>query len=177
MFEDFRKDYKRHGSYLLEPGVFVMAVYRFGRWKNTLPKPARWVANKFYRVGFLATQAYMGCHVPCELEFGELPHLVHAKDLHLHPGVKIGDRVGLMHGITVATTVDRPGVPELGDDVFVGAGACIMGPVKIGDGARIAPNSLVLNDVPAGTTAIGVPARIIRAPKKKEADDAASKKA
>ena len=142
-----------------------MAVYRFGRWKNTLPKPARWVAHKLYRAGFLATNFTIGCHVPDGVEMGEDTHFVHAKDVLMHPHVKLGNRVGMMHAVTLATTTDRPGLPVVGDDVFIGAGAVIVGPVKIGDGARIAPNSLVIQDVPAGATAIGVPARIVKAPK------------
>lgn len=167
MFDKIRRDFKRHGSKLSEPGVWVMAVYRFGRWKNTLPKPARWVAHKIYRVGFLTTNMTLGCHVPDGVEFGEDPHFVHAKDVLMHPHVKLGDRVGMMHAVTLATTVERPGAPVVGNDVFIGAGAVVVGPVKIGDGARIAPNSLVINDVPAGATAIGVPARIVKPPKLK----------
>lgn len=171
MFEKIRRDYRRHGSRLSEPGLWVMAVYRFGQWKNTLPKPARWVAQKVYRAGFLATNLTVGCHIPDEVEFGEDPHFVHAKDVLMHPKVKLGDRVGMMHAVTLATTVDRPGVPEIGDDVFIGAGAVIVGPVKVGDGARIAPNSLVMQNVPAGATAIGVPARIVKPPKLKAVSD------
>jgi serine O-acetyltransferase len=67
-----------------------------------------------------------------------------------------------MHDVTIGTNMEREGVPVLGDDVFVGAGAKILGPVRIGSGARIAANSLVLQDVPEGATAIGVPARVLR---------------
>ncbi len=52
------------------------------------------------------------------------------------------------------------GVPTIGDDVFIGAGAVVLGAIHIGQGARIAANSLVLTDVPAGAMAIGVPAKI-----------------
>ena len=51
------------------------------------------------------------------------------------------------------------GAPTIGNDVFIGAGAKIVGPIKIGDGAIIAPNSLVIADVPPGATAMGVPAK------------------
>lgn len=167
MFEKFRSDFRRHGSRVIEPGTWVMGVYRFGQWKDTLPQPVRWLANKIYRVGFVSTSLTVGCYVPETVEFGENPHLIHAKDVHLHPRVKIGDRVGMMHNVTIATSVDRPGVPVLGNDVFIGTGAVVVGGVTIGDGAHIAPNSLVLKDVPAGATAIGVPARIVRSPKLK----------
>lgn len=167
MFEKFRSDVRRHGGRFIDPTTLVLGVYRFGRWRQTLPQPVRWVANKVYGFGFLATNLTVGCFVHDKVEFGEAPHLIHAKDIHIHPRVKIGDRVGLMHNVTLASTVERPGFPELGNDVFVGTGAVVVGPVKIGDGARIAPNSLVLSDVPAGATAIGVPARIVRSPKLK----------
>ncbi len=56
--------------------------------------------------------------------------------------------------------------PEIGDNVVVYAGACIAGPVKIGDNAVIGANAVVLEDVPAGCTAAGIPAKIIRHPQK-----------
>jgi len=74
----------------------------------------------------------------------------------------IGDRVGIMHDVTIGTNLERPGTPVIGNDVFIGTGARILGGVKIGDGARIAANSVVLTDVPAGATAIGVPARVMQ---------------
>ncbi|MGZ3442120.1 MAG: serine O-acetyltransferase, partial [Polyangia bacterium] len=52
--------------------------------------------------------------------------------------------------------------PRIGNDVYIGAGAKILGPVTIGDGAIIGANAVVLSDVPAGATAVGVPARIIK---------------
>ena len=67
-----------------------------------------------------------------------------------------------MHDVTIGTNMDRPGVPRLGNNVFVGAGAKILGGISIGDGARIAANSLVVCDVPAGATAVGVPARVLQ---------------
>ena len=54
--------------------------------------------------------------------------------------------------------------PIIGDDVFIGAGAKILGAVTIGDGARIGANAVVVCDVPAGATAVGVPARIVAGP-------------
>lgn len=168
MLKQLHRAYKRHGSSMSNPANFVLAVYHLGRWKNTLPKPFRQVVHRAYRLSFLATNYIGGNHLPAEVSTGEDLHLMHAKDVCIHPQVKLGDRVGIMHEVTIASTVDRPGVPEIGDDVFIGAGAKIIGPVKIGDGARIAPNSLVVTNVPAGATAIGVPARIVRKPKQSE---------
>jgi len=68
---------------------------------------------------------------------------------------------------------DKLGVPRLGNDVYVGCGAKILGPVTIGDGAMIGANAVVLKDVPAGATAVGIPARIITKKKQQEDDEPA----
>ncbi len=159
MFEKFRADLKRHEGKLSNPAVWVMGVYRYGRWANQLPRPARWVANRVYNALFLGVQLGTGSTVPREVEMGEAPHLVHHFDIRMHPNTKIGNRVGIMHEVTLSTTMHRLGAPSIGDDVFIGAGAKICGPVKIGDGAVIAPNALVVKDVPAGATAMGNPAK------------------
>ena len=65
-----------------------------------------------------------------------------------------------MHNVTVGTNMDRPGCPRIGDDVFLGTGAVVIGDIRIGDGALVAANSLVFFDVPADALAMGVPAVI-----------------
>ena len=96
------------------------------------------------------------------MQVGKNSQLVHAGKTKSHPQTVIRDRVGVMHSVTLGATPDGRGVPTIGNDVFIGAGARILGPVKIGDRARIAANSLVISDVPPDTTAIGVPAKILR---------------
>jgi serine O-acetyltransferase len=63
-----------------------------------------------------------------------------------------------MHNVTLGTNMS-PEVPVIGNDVFIGCGASILGGVHVGDGARIAANSLVINDVPPGSFVAGVPAK------------------
>lgn len=162
MFEKLRKDFERHDRRLSNPALWVLAVYRYGRWSNKLPRPARKVTDRVYHLLHLGVQIATGSFIPREVEIGDAPHLVHHFDIRIHPKAKLGDRVGLMHEVTIATTMHRLGAPTIGNDVFIGPGAKIVGPVKIGDGAVIAPNSLVLSDVPAKATAIGVPAKIRR---------------
>ncbi len=75
----------------------------------------------------------------------------------------IGDDVTLYHGVTLGgTTWDRgKRHPSLGNGVVAGAGAKILGPIVVGDNAKIGSNAVVVRDVPAGATAVGVPARIL----------------
>jgi serine O-acetyltransferase len=79
----------------------------------------------------------------------------------------IGRNVTLLHQVTLggrgARAVGKRH-PTVGDGVYIGAGAKVLGPVVIGAEARIGANAVVLEDVPAGATAVGVPARILRGP-------------
>ena len=72
---------------------------------------------------------------------------------------RIGSNVTLVHGITIGMRNVR-GFPTIADDVFIGAGARVLGEIRVGEGAKIGANAVVLTDVPAGATAVGVPAEI-----------------
>jgi len=76
---------------------------------------------------------------------------------------EIGDDVTLYHGVTLGGTTWRVGKrhPTLGNQVVVGAGAKILGPITVGDRARVAANSVVIEAVPAGATVVGIPGRVV----------------
>ena len=76
---------------------------------------------------------------------------------------EIGDDVTLYHGVTLGGTTRERGKrhPTLGNGIVAGAGAKLLGPIRVGDGAKIGSNAVVVRDVPAGATAVGIPARII----------------
>jgi serine O-acetyltransferase len=102
--------------------------------------------------------------------------------IEIHPGATIGRRVfidhgmgvvvgetavigydcTLYHGVTLGGTSWNKGKrhPTLGREVVIGAGAKVLGPVLVGDGAKVGSNAVVVRDVPAGATAVGIPARI-----------------
>ena len=77
---------------------------------------------------------------------------------------EVGDDVLLYHGVTLGGTGKDHGKrhPTIGNNVLIGCGAKVLGPFKVGDGARIASNSVVLTEVPENATAVGVPAQIVR---------------
>ena len=77
---------------------------------------------------------------------------------------EIGDNCTLYQGVTLGGTGKDTGKrhPTLGDNVLVGAGAKVLGPVNIGDGSKIAAGAVVLKDVPENSTAVGIPAKIVR---------------
>lgn len=79
----------------------------------------------------------------------------------IHSDCIIGERTTIGQGVTIGGDGNRRGVPLICNNVYIGAGARILGPVIIGDNARIGANAVVLVDVPAGNTAVGIPARVL----------------
>ena len=92
----------------------------------------------------------------------------------IHRQAFIGDRVTVGPKAPIGGRAGIPGAPHIEDDVLIGSGAQILGPIRIGRGAQIGANAVVLTDVPAGATAVGIPARIIQRPHRQGSDDAPS---
>jgi serine O-acetyltransferase len=162
LIRQLRKDYLRHEGKLQNPAFWAVAVHRFGAWSSALERgPLRTLTSKAYGALFYGIELATGIALNREARLGDGFHLIHAGNTKIHPGVVMGERCGVMHDVTIGTNMERQGVPQIGNDVFIGCGAKILGPITVGDGARIAANSLVISDVPAGATAVGVPARMM----------------
>ena len=90
----------------------------------------------------------------------------HCTGIEIHPGAKIGRRLVIDHGmgVTLGGTGKDHGKrhPTIGSNVLISTGAKVLGPFKVGDGARIAANAVVLGEVPENATAVGIPARVVR---------------
>jgi len=80
----------------------------------------------------------------------------------IHRRARIGDRVNVGTCVTIGGRSGHHDVPVIGDDVMIGSGAKILGPVRIGKGASIGANAVVLIDVPDYGVAVGVPARVVK---------------
>lgn len=117
------------------------------------------------RVGLLFTlllRLLCGVDLPRGLSVGSGLRLPHgSRGTVVHPCAQLGDRVTLFQNVTIGVAHLGGPVPKIGDDVLVGAGACVLGGITVGDGAVIGANAVVLHDVPAGATAVGVPARVL----------------
>lgn len=161
MFDDIRADYHRHGRSLTDPAFVSLAIYRYGRWAIHRRNPvARRLANLGY--GLLKTLILNVTKVwiPPQVRIGSDFHIIHAEgSLSIHPHAVIGDRVGVMHNVTIGTNMG-PGAPVIGNDVFIGVNATVLGRIRIGDRVRIAANTAVTTHVPADSIAVGSPAKI-----------------
>jgi serine O-acetyltransferase len=101
-----------------------------------------------------------GCIIGRGAEFGPGFVLIHSLGVVINGSVRGGSNVKVEHQVTVGAEKNQS--PIIGNDVFFGAGAKIIGPVRIGDGAKIGANAVVLADVPPGATAVGVPAKVVK---------------
>ena len=104
-----------------------------------------------------------GSEVPVNLQAGGGLVMPHPTGVVIHGRVVLGVNCMVFQQVTLGTNGPRPGVPTIGGHVDIGAGAKVLGGVVIGDHAKVGANAVVLCDVPAGATAVGVPARILRA--------------
>jgi serine O-acetyltransferase len=158
-----REDYHRHGRSLTDPAFVALATYRLGRWALERDNAAaRFVAGKAYGFLNLFVANLTRVWIPPQVTIGEDFHIIHAEgSLSIHPEVVIGDRLGVMHNVTIGTNMG-PGAPVIGDDVFIGVNSTVLGPIRIGDRVRIAANSAVTSDVPPDSIVVGSPAQIYR---------------
>jgi serine O-acetyltransferase len=89
-------------------------------------------------------------------------YIGHIGGVHINPGAVLGEDCDVAHRVTIgASAMGRQGAPVVGNRVYIGTGATLVGKIKVGDGAKIAANTLVMTNVPAGATVMGVPGRIV----------------
>lgn len=154
---------------LFDPAIWAIAVYRFGNWLNAT-KPfilIRIPLKIISLVTYKFCEVFMEMRIDPAATIGEGFYIAHIGGVHINPQAVIGKNCDLAHRVTIGTSaMGRPGVPVLGDNVYVGTGAALVGKIRIGNGAKIAANTLVMTNVPDGATIMGVPGRIVMRPPK-----------
>ena len=138
---------------LLTDGTFAMVVYRLMQASQRARLvPVAMIFNKVNTI-------FGNCVIGRGAEFGPGFVLVHSMGVVINTAVRGGRDVKIEHQVTIGA--ERGQSPVLGDDLFIGAGAKIIGAVRIGSGVRVGANAVVVKDVPDNVTAVGVPARYI----------------
>ena len=163
LFAQIKEDWIAHGRDWTKPGFRAVASHRFGVWRMRLPQPLRAPMSVLYRVWFRRCRNVYGIELPYSVKLGRRVVIEHQGAIVVHGACAIGDDCILRQGVTLGNkSLDRPhDAPTLGRGVNVGAGAKILGAVRIGDGAAVGANAVVLKDVPAGCVAAGVPAKVL----------------
>ena len=155
------EDYRTHDRDLLEPGLWAVAVHRFGNARMRVrPKLLRAPLSILYRLMFTAVDWFWGINLPYNTKLGRRVRIWHHGGIWLGARA-IGDDVHIRHNSTFGVlNRSEPGAkPIIGNRVDVGVGACILGAVTVGDDCVIGPNSVVIRDLPPGSVVLGVPAR------------------
>ena len=164
LFALIREDYAVHGREWQRPGFRAMAVYRFGVWCWRIrSRPLRGVMRFFYRRLFVRIRNRYGIEIPAAAQLGRRIVIEHQHGIVVHGHCVIGNDCRIRQGVTLGNKLGgdrRHDAPILGERVDVGAGAKVLGKITIGDDARIGANAVVLLNVPAGATAVGVPATV-----------------
>lgn len=162
MFENVRADLRAHGGRWGAQGFWALVVYRFGRWRNTLePRLLRQLLYPLYRFLQKMIEVTAGIELPCEVEIGRNFVIDHFGGIVISGYAKFGDNCRIRNGCVVGLArVDDPCAPVLGDNVDIGAGAKLLGRIRIGNNVTIGANAVVVRDVPDDSTATGVPAQV-----------------
>ena len=144
--------------YFLYPGLRAIRLHR--------------LANRFYRHKFYFIARWIsqyaskktGIEIHPAVKIGKRFFIDHGTGFVIGETAVIGDDVTLYQGVTLGGTGKDTGKrhPTIGNNVMVGAGAKVLGPLVIGNNSRIAAGAVVLNDIPDNSTAVGVPARVVK---------------
>ncbi len=152
---------------LCYPGLHALLFYRLAHWcwGRGLRVLGRFVSH----LGKVLT----GIEIHPGATIGRRFFIDHGTGVVIGETAVVGDDVTLYHGVTLGGTSLHKGKrhPTLEDGVIVGSGAQVLGPITVGNGARVGANAVVLTDVPPGVTMVGIPARMVmRRPKPAEAE-------
>ena len=144
--------------------MWAVWLYRMGRRLDQRPVGiGKKSGTTLYWLAFRLVETTTGVSLPKSATIGPGLRVWHFGNIFIHPEATIGANCTLRQGVTIGNRhVDGP-VPVLGDNVEVGAYAQILGGVTIGNNCRIGAMSVVLHNMPDGSTAVGAPARIIAA--------------
>jgi serine O-acetyltransferase len=168
LFENIREDWHTYDRELTRQGLWAMVVYRFGRWRYTIGP--RWVRVPFsfvYKILRMVSEILTGIELPSEVTLGHRFRIDHFGGIIISGDAVFGDDCVIRNGVTVGLRhTGQRGAPILGNRVDIGAGAKILGSIRIGDDVAIGANAVVLTDVPANSIAVGIPARIL--PRKRD---------
>jgi serine O-acetyltransferase len=153
----------------LNPAVWAISIYRFGNWlyATDLSMLTRLPLKVVYFFAYMFSEVVMEMCLDPQATIGGGLYIGHIGGVHINPQAVIGSNCDIAHRVTIgASAMGRQGSPVLGDKVYIGTGATLVGKIKVGNGAKIAANTLVMTNVPDGATVMGVPGRIVMRPPK-----------
>jgi serine O-acetyltransferase len=162
------EDWVSHGRDSTLPGFRAVAVHRFGTWveqeagRGLVRGPIRMAVRRLYILMYRYIRNHYGIELPHTIVLGRRVVIGHQSGIVIHERAKIGDDCVIRQNVTIGLlNAERGETPTIGRGVEIGAGAAILGGITVGDGSRIGPHSVVMIDVPPGSTVFVNAPRII----------------
>jgi serine O-acetyltransferase len=154
------RQFWRH--FFFTPGFRYSVALRITRYTR-LQRWTRFGLRQFMAVMLYRYSVRYGISISADTPVGAGLYIGHFGGIHVNRGAVIGNNCNIQQDVTLgkANRGARAGSPVIGNDVFIGAGAKIIGHIHVGDGAAIGANAVVTRDVPPGAAVAGVPARVV----------------
>lgn len=154
--------FRKHGySGWFSEGFWALTVYRLQRATHAARPKVLWLPVRILLAvikKILTLITHINLHPSAKIGPGLL--IPHVGPIRVHPEASIGADCAI-HQVCTIGAGSKPGGPVIGDHVMIGCHTCILGPVRVGDGAKIGAGAVVVSDIPAGATAVGIPARAL----------------
>ena len=138
------------------PGFQAVLLYRVSRWLLTYHIPL---------LGLILqrlSEVWTGVSIPADAKIGPGLLILHFGGIIINDKAVLGSQCTLHHGVTIGNKNPGGGSPTIGERVIIGAGAKVLGEIKIGNDVEIGANAVLLESLPDGAVAVGIPAKIIR---------------
>jgi serine O-acetyltransferase len=163
VFKNIREDWHTYDRQWVRQGLWVMVVYRFGNWRYGIQtRVVRLPFSILYKLLKLLSEILTGIDLPCEAKLGRRFRIDHFGGIVISGDAVFGDDCIIRNGVTVGLRhTGQRGAPVIGNRVDIGAGAKVLGSIRIGDDVAIGANAVVITDVPSNSIAVGVPAKIL----------------
>lgn len=133
------------------PGI-ALKIYNISR---------RLYLKKYYRLSklfYFINYIFLGCVIPASTEVEDGCVIAHSTGIVIHQWSKIGKGTTIYQNVTIGNANG----PKIGCNCVIGAGACILGDIVLGDNVKVGANAVVLTDIPDNCTVVGVPAKIVK---------------
>lgn len=161
--QDYYRKTGKYERFIFFKGFFDPGIRFIYFLRNAQQTSDKSLLGIFYRLMLRHYQIKYGYQISAKTKIGGGLYLGHWGAVVVNPGTIIGKNCNLAHGVTIGQTNrgEKKGIPVIGDDVWIGTNAVIVGGIKIGNNVLIAPNSYVTSDVPDNSIVTGNPMRMM----------------
>ncbi|MBF0478102.1 MAG: serine acetyltransferase [Candidatus Omnitrophica bacterium] len=155
---------KRFFYCFFEQGIWATIIYRFTRFLYLINIPIlKYLIKLIGYFLFKFVDLFLGVSISPGIEIGPGLYIGHTGCLLIHPEVVAGKNLSIGNSTTIGVKgLGKKGTPIIGDNVYIGVGAKVLGNIRIGNNVRIGANAVVVSDVPDNVTVVGIPAKIVQ---------------